>query len=312
MGMHRSGTTMLAKMLKQMGLFTGWDINDEHEAKFFFNRNEKILNSCGGSWDNPLQIDQLLRRSRLQKRVAETLIEDLRSIKAINFLGLKLYLKYRSIQKLDIAWGFKDPRNTFLLPLWLNVFPQAKVIHIYRNGIDIAQSLAVREEKRIEDVLSDNSVLKNVMVIQKEQIVKENPLLFITRKIQNRWRKVSPLYKYGKLRIQPCISIDKGFELWNEYIDRAFDHINSLNNPCLTIKYEDFLLQPKNYLTKLNNFCDLEADDDQIENIAKSVNVQRRFSYTSNEKLMEFYRSVSTNQWLEKLGYNLDIEKEMV
>jgi hypothetical protein len=253
----------------------------------------------------------MLTRDRLQKNVTQMLIEDLNTLKAINFLGLKLYMKYKSIQKLDIPWGWKDPRNTFLLPLWLTIFPEAKIVHIYRNGIDIAQSLSLREGKRIEEVLSDNSNLKKVMRSQKEQISEEDFILYSTRKIQNRWRKMSTLYKYRTLRIQPCISIDKGFELWTQYIDRAFQNMNSFRNPGITIKYEDFLLQPKKYLSDLNNFCGLKASEDQIDRIAKTVNVKRRFSYTGNEKLMEFYQKVRSNQWLEKLNYNLDIEKEL-
>jgi len=310
-GMHRSGTTMLTKMLRKMGLFTGWDQNDEYEAKFFFHRNEKILNSCGGSWDNPLFIDEMLSRTRLQKKIAQTLDDDLQSMKAINFLGLKLYLKYRSIKNLDIPWGWKDPRNTFLLPLWLDIFPQAKIIHIYRNGIDIAQSLSVREEKRIEDVLSDRLDLKKVVVNQKEQIANEDLLLYLTRKVQNRWRKMSTLYKYRTMRIQPCISIDKGFELWTQYVDRAFHHMDTMSNHGLTIKYEDFLLNPRMYLSELNKFCGLNANESLIAEIAGTVNVKRRFSYTGNEKLMTFYNNVRSNEWLEKLKYNLDVDKEL-
>jgi hypothetical protein len=45
-------------------------------------------------------------------------------------------------------WGWKDPRSTFTLPVWLDVFPQAKVIHLVRHGVDVAWSLRKRERKR--------------------------------------------------------------------------------------------------------------------------------------------------------------------
>ncbi len=308
-GMHRSGTTMLSKMLQQMGLFIGWNLNDEHEAKYFLNRNEMILKGCGGSWDNPVLIDNMISRTGLRERVASTLFNDLGSIYTSNFLGPKLYLKYRSILDLNIPWGWKDPRNTFLLPLWLDIFPEAKVIHIYRNGLDIAQSLAVREQKRIEEVLSEKPNLKELALDQKTQFDKESLLLFIIKKFQYRWSKLSSLYKYGKLRIQPCISIQSGFDLWSTYIDRAFEHLNSIRNTSLNIKYEDFLLRPKTYLMQLNEFCALSADEQQIENIANTVNVNRRYSFKNDTKLMEFYETVKKNQWMEKLNYHLDSEK---
>ncbi len=31
------------------------------------------------------------------------------------------------------AWGWKDPRNTFTLPMWLSIFPKARVLHVLRN-----------------------------------------------------------------------------------------------------------------------------------------------------------------------------------
>ena len=46
-------------------------------------------------------------------------------------------------------WGWKDPRNTFTLPLWLEVFPSARVLNVYRNGVDVAESLVVRERRRV-------------------------------------------------------------------------------------------------------------------------------------------------------------------
>ena len=48
----------------------------------------------------------------------------------------------------DGAWGWKDPRNTCTLPLWIRVFPNARVINVYRDGVDVAASLVVRERKR--------------------------------------------------------------------------------------------------------------------------------------------------------------------
>ena len=59
------------------------------------------------------------------------------------FLGWKRYLAYRSLERFDQPWGWKDPRNVFTLPLWLRVFPEAKIIYIVRNGVDVAASLLV-------------------------------------------------------------------------------------------------------------------------------------------------------------------------
>ena len=50
-GMHRSGTTMITDMLQQLGLFMGWVLQENSEALFFVQRNERLMNACGGSWE---------------------------------------------------------------------------------------------------------------------------------------------------------------------------------------------------------------------------------------------------------------------
>jgi hypothetical protein len=68
----------------------------------------------------------------------------------IRFQGLASYIRSRSLANLVDRWGWKDPRNTYALPLWLDVFPDAQVINVYRNGIDVANSLYERELRRLE------------------------------------------------------------------------------------------------------------------------------------------------------------------
>ncbi len=65
--------------------------------------------------------------------------------KIILYLGLRLFWRYRSLERVDHPWGWKDPRNTFTFDFWQRVFPQARVIHIYRHGVDVAASLRARE-----------------------------------------------------------------------------------------------------------------------------------------------------------------------
>jgi hypothetical protein len=56
----------------------------------------------------------------------------------------------RALNLGPIPWGWKDPRNSVTLPIWLSLFPQAKVIHVVRNGIDVSISLHQREVSRKE------------------------------------------------------------------------------------------------------------------------------------------------------------------
>jgi hypothetical protein len=42
-------------------------------------------------------------------------------------------------------WGWKDPRNCLTLPIWLSIYPGARVLHIIRDGRAVALSLADRD-----------------------------------------------------------------------------------------------------------------------------------------------------------------------
>lgn len=302
-GMHRSGTSMLTRMLSELGLFVGWDYSEEYEALFFYNRNEKILHACGGSWNQPTHIDNLLQHAGLRAKVVELLRRDLSSFYSIYFSGPLRYFKYRSLLNFQTPWGWKDPRNTFLLPIWLDLFPQAKVVHIYRNGLDVASSLAVREVKRIGRATGRQRGFRELLTSQSHQIAEKRHLLYLVRKIQDAYGKMSPINKFNRLKIHPCHSLEQGFALWELYTERAFQNSQNLTNPVFTLKYEDFLLQSAETLAALAAFCGLNVNREQIQRVADRANVQRRFAFQENKALKQLYDAVKDTHWMKKLGY---------
>src|SRR3954449_9453301 len=52
-GMHRSGTSMLGRLLEELGMFFGTRKDENNEALFFQEMNNWLLTQCGGRWDNP-------------------------------------------------------------------------------------------------------------------------------------------------------------------------------------------------------------------------------------------------------------------
>jgi hypothetical protein len=136
-GMHRSGTSMVTRLLNLCGLDLG---PAEHlmepapdnpegfwESMPFLHINEELLHSLGGAWDRPPEGMQdwaaapelAAYRERAAKLVAE--------------LGLKE------------PWGWKDPRNSVLLGFWQAVWPDLCVIVCVRNPLEVASSLGVRD-----------------------------------------------------------------------------------------------------------------------------------------------------------------------
>ncbi len=134
-GMHRSGTTMLSKLLSAAGIFMGADLTGNHESWFFESLNKQLLEANGFSWDNP------------GISVNTTSVGFSEKIFVRDFLAVKNHPSRLISFYSGMKWGWKDPRNTFTLNHWLKKFPEAKVIHIYRNGIDVALSLFARNQK---------------------------------------------------------------------------------------------------------------------------------------------------------------------
>ncbi|MEQ8323879.1 MAG: sulfotransferase [Vicingaceae bacterium] len=131
-GMHRSGTTMFTKALEQCGVFMGGDLSSNHESYSFTHFNEHLLEFSGGSWHNPVEINESSYKLD-EKQFAQ------------QFLHYKRKPLAAAAFVFGGKWGWKDPRNTFTLPYWIKYyFKEPLVIHVYRNGLDVAMSLQKR------------------------------------------------------------------------------------------------------------------------------------------------------------------------
>jgi len=128
-GMHRSGTSFLSELLNVSGIFMGNDLTKDKESRFFQHINTQLLQQNNFTWINPgapAVTDGIqFSRTGMLLHYLRARSHPLRFLKLIT----------------GSSWGWKDPRNTFTLNYWLNIFPNAKVIHIYRNGMDAALSL---------------------------------------------------------------------------------------------------------------------------------------------------------------------------
>ena len=59
-GMHRSGTRLLAQLLEKLGVFMGADQQADSESVSFMSINEGILHQCGAFWSEPMSAHFLL------------------------------------------------------------------------------------------------------------------------------------------------------------------------------------------------------------------------------------------------------------
>ncbi|NVM20294.1 MAG: sulfotransferase [Desulfobacterales bacterium] len=149
-GMHNSGTSILAELLHEHGLFLGANMS-HYENRFFTKQiNEQMMMGGGGNWANLpiMSIDEVLSfKDNTGHVIREHWLEE---FKALGYDGVS-------------HWGFKDPRTCVFLPLYLEVFPDAKVLHIVRNRDDVAASLS-RKRKKGVDRMDDRDHWKNLAI----------------------------------------------------------------------------------------------------------------------------------------------------
>ena len=132
--MHRSGTTLLSQLFDSAGINQGVLKDHNNEAFHFLSINQQTLEKAGFSWLHPGVPDEKYWFEITQPQLyAEHFRLPSSNPKRLRLLNNK-------------KWGWKDPRNTFTLAMHLKMFPKAKVIHLIRDGRDVALSLQNRNK----------------------------------------------------------------------------------------------------------------------------------------------------------------------
>lgn len=134
-GMHRSGTSMITRLLNQCGLYLGapqelispgrGNPEGHWEHLGFVDLNKDLLSSQGYGWDLPPD-------------------------SPVDWAGLELGSFREQAVKLISGfegyepWGWKDPRNCITLGFWLQLIPDLKFVVPVRDPLAVASSLARR------------------------------------------------------------------------------------------------------------------------------------------------------------------------
>jgi hypothetical protein len=144
-GMHRSGTSAVARGLKALSVYLGSNFLDAQpenptgywEDKGIVELNERVLKALRLTWDG---VAPIARRSFGGWRMWRLRREARR------------YLRRSFIE--EPLWGFKDPRTLRLLPFWLRVLHESDVNDAYvlviRNPSSVAASLFKRQGMQLE------------------------------------------------------------------------------------------------------------------------------------------------------------------
>lgn len=136
-GMHRSGTSLLARILVEFGLDLGAEedllgaradnVEGFWENARFVELNDAILQALGGAWDMP----PALEPGWESDREVEALVPAARRL-------IDGFVRERR------PWGWKDPRTSLILPFWLALLPELRVVVCLRHPLEVARSLTSR------------------------------------------------------------------------------------------------------------------------------------------------------------------------
>jgi len=148
-GAHRSGTSATAGALELLGLQIGQRLDSHRESKGLQRLHDEYLRRVGASWHHP---QLFLERIQTAEGRAEC-VEYLRSNIQTHFgeiFGYRnnpkgMWLRLRL--KLGAPWGWKEPRTTLFASVWLEIFPDARIVHVVRDALAAAESIRERELK---------------------------------------------------------------------------------------------------------------------------------------------------------------------
>jgi hypothetical protein len=128
-GFHRSGTSMTANLFHNAGLFLGKKLlgaNDSNpfghfEAEDVVAFHDSLLAASGTYWQT-----------------------DTDFVPVMNSRSWMWLLNYAIRHGNKPTWGFKDPRNSLFMPQWAEVFPDMRVLYVYRPAVECVYSIKRR------------------------------------------------------------------------------------------------------------------------------------------------------------------------
>ena len=268
-GMHRSGTSLIARLLKGLGMFTGDVLEENDESPLFIALNQQILSIAHAHWDSPEPIENLYTDDALVAKVADIVGAMLATPD-----NLRIYLGQKGMQDSlgPSVWGWKDPRTTVTWPVWKKLFPKMRLLFVCRNGVDVAESLRKRSQADTQAFLT----MPHATAIQRSQFL--------------------------SLR---CLDLRRAFSLWETYNEIFLNLVEKYGpvNFC-QIKFEDFIASPQQTLQSISAFAGLRVSSEAVASLCGSIKPMRRNAYLHSEELRAFHDNSAARPMMVRLGYS--------
>jgi hypothetical protein len=249
----------------------GADVQADAESVAFMLINEDILHRCGAFWSEPMAAHFMLAQPDAVASIAAAVREAL-TAQLDRYAGPSGWRLETSGGELP-AFGWKDPRNTFTLPVWNHVFPNLRVIHIVRHGVDVAASLARRHAGALRAATGE-SVPPALTVIRDHAL--------------------------GVLSSRRGWTLAEALTMWEQYVEKAREESAALGERALEVRYEELLTQPDRVIPLIAGFCRV-ATPARPETLRAALEPKRAFAYRRDPELVAFAGSVA--EVLARHGY---------
>lgn len=218
----------------------------------------------------------------------------------------------------------KTPSNCLRVPFVLEIFPEAKFIHLVRDGRDVARSAAIEWRGGKEFADNPNQGLaerlkSGITMLQRE--VRRRRMLTTLHPLQISYyaarageRLFARLSGEGQLwgpriprlkEIRDRHSLEETCAIqWRECVERVADAWSEIApERRLEVRYEDLLSEPKGVIDRVLEFIDLTPSDSVAARLKMidSDNRQKWRSEMTESQLKEITRLIGPT--LERVGY---------
>ena len=264
-GMHRSGTSLVSKILMKNRINLGSYQDNNNESIYFQRLNRWIMSCLGSSWDNPLSLKNINENdlqiivNQLEKNIDNRLTNSV-------YFGFFNILLSRCFYSYNKPFGWKDPSNVFTAVVWKNIFPDLKIINLTRDPLDVSISLLNRQS-----LLKESD--KTLFIDSLSSFI---PLLSIS--------KGNILSSFNLSSIDDCLILYKKYLIEMESNNKIF------GSNILNIKYKNLLEYPEAELMKIYKFCKIKPDNIKttIKDIdCNNLNKYIYENYSYNENLLD-------------------------
>ena len=263
-GMHRSGTSLISKILLKNNVSLGSQLDINYESIYFQRINKWIMSCNGSSWDNPKSFNKL---NDADIHIFKNKLEGTLNNRISNafYFGYFNFLFNHSFLNLKSPWGWKDPSNTFTAIIWKKIFPNMKIVNIIRDPLSVCNSLLLRQSTLRG---ADSKFSKNILPFFL-------PLLSVNRG--------NVLSSFNIKNINDCL------DLYKKYLKQMKINEEKFGDNLFNLKYEELLDNPKKSIQRICDFCEIKISkiEDSIKLIDKSnIDKYKNIKHDYNKDLL--------------------------